>query len=211
MRSSTPSCWCASIAQASSSIEPPKPSPGSSPGADLVPAAGHGHLLPTHQGADDGDGLLEPAGAVVGRIPERLVLRSGSYQPAPSPRMSRPPLTASAVVAILASSAGCRNEVQVTSWPSSRRRVDAASVARIVQPSKMPSSDGPTADGRTPTASAGRPPRRVGPKVRTCGQVGIRPGPSDNDVGTTTPIRMSPSLRVQGPESAVVEGEEAAP
>jgi hypothetical protein len=85
----------------------------------------------------------------------------------------------------------------MTSWPSSTLRVDAASAAMIVQPSWMPSalsSDGPdsrwsqTHTESRPTASA------CWPKARTCGQVGIWPGPSDNDMGTTTPIRMLPSL-----------------
>jgi hypothetical protein len=85
----------------------------------------------------------------------------------------------------------------MTSRPSSTRRVDAASAAMIVQPSWIPSalsSDGPdsrwsqTHSESRPTASA------CWPKARTCGQVGMWPGPSDNDMGTTTPIRMPPSL-----------------
>jgi hypothetical protein len=77
---------------------------------------------------------------------------------------------------------------------AARRR---ASAARIVQPSWMPSAP-----------SAGRPARRWShthtesrptasacwPKVRTCGQVGIWPGPSDKAMGTTTPIRIPASL-----------------
>ncbi len=53
--------------------------------------------------------------------------------------MSRPSLIASAVAAIFVRSAGLRNETHVTSWPSSTRLVDAASAARMVQASWMPS------------------------------------------------------------------------
>src|SRR5512132_1288312 len=58
----------------------------------------------------------------------------------------------------------------------------------------MPSLGGPdsrwsqTHTESRPTASACRP------KVRTCGQVGTWPGPSDTAMGTTTPIRMPASL-----------------
>jgi hypothetical protein len=111
--------------------------------------------------------------------------------------MSRPPLTGSAVVAIFASSTGCRNEVQVTSWPSSTRRV--------VAPAR-PGSSNPRGclrrrrradrrgDGRTPTPSPGRPPRRVGRRCVPAARWGIWPGPSDKAMGTTTPIRIPASL-----------------
>lgn len=58
----------------------------------------------------------------------------------------------------------------------------------------MPSSGGPdsrwsqTQTESRPTASA------CWPKVRTCGQVGTWPGPSDTAMGRTTPIRMPASL-----------------
>jgi hypothetical protein len=82
----------------------------------------------------------------------------------------------------------------MTSWPSSTRRVEAASAARIVQPSCMPWSGGPdsrwsqTHTESRPTASA------CWAKVRTWGQVGTWPGPSEAAMGTTTPVRMPPSL-----------------
>lgn len=54
---------------------------------------------------------------------------SVSFQPAPMPSISQPPLISSIVSAILASSAGRRNAVQATIGPSSTRRVTAASVS----------------------------------------------------------------------------------
>ena len=58
---------------------------------------------------------------------------SGSCQPAPTPRISRPPLMVSSVPAILASTAGLRNAVHSTIVPSSTRRVASAIAERIVQ------------------------------------------------------------------------------
>ena len=52
---------------------------------------------------------------------------SVSFQPAPRPRMKRPPLISSIVAAILASIAGLWKLVQATSGPSSIRSVAAAS------------------------------------------------------------------------------------
>jgi len=51
--------------------------------ADLVVGAGQRHALPAQQRADDADGLLEPADAVVGRVAERLVLRVVPARPKP--------------------------------------------------------------------------------------------------------------------------------
>ncbi len=51
------------------------------------------------------------------------------------PKSSRPPDTMSTVVAILASIAGGRNRLLVTSTPRRSRRVRAASADSIVQPS----------------------------------------------------------------------------
>ena len=51
---------------------------------------------------------------------------SGSCQPEPTPRISRPSLTWSRVAAIFASSAALRNPVHITSVPSSTRLVASA-------------------------------------------------------------------------------------
>jgi hypothetical protein len=64
---------------------------------------------------------------------------SGWCQPAPNPRITRPPLTSSSVVAILANTAGLRNGVHKTSVPSCTRFVAWASADSIVQLSQMPS------------------------------------------------------------------------
>ena len=60
---------------------------------------------------------------------------SGSCQPAPIPRISRPSLTASSVAAILASTAGLRNAVQITIVPRLTRAVASAMAERIVHDS----------------------------------------------------------------------------
>src|SRR5215207_7838808 len=65
-------------------------------------------------------------------------LYSGSCQPAPKPRISRPPEISSTVSAILASKLGLRKAVQRTSVPSSLQLVDAARDARSDQPSQIP-------------------------------------------------------------------------
>ena len=56
-------------------------------------------------------------------------------EPAPMPKSSRPPETTSTVVAILASIAGGRKRLLVTSRPRRSRSVWAASAESSVQPS----------------------------------------------------------------------------
>lgn len=65
---------------------------------------------------------------------------SGSCHPHPRPRISLPPATASSVAAIFANTAGCRKLVANTSDPSPTRSVAAATAARIVNASWIPSS-----------------------------------------------------------------------
>ncbi len=60
---------------------------------------------------------------------------SGSCQPAPRPRIKRPPLTSSAVAAILATSAGLRKLEQRTSVPISTLSVTAATALTMVHAS----------------------------------------------------------------------------
>jgi hypothetical protein len=95
------------------------------------------------------------------------------------------------VTAIFASSAGLRNDTHITSWPSSILLVDAASAARMVQPSWMASAGLPAGPDRkwsqthsesSPTASAWVA------NARISRQVGSRPGPSDAPNGNITPI-----------------------
>jgi hypothetical protein len=64
-------------------------------------------------------------------------------EPAPIPKSSRPPETMSTVVAILASIAGGRNRLLVTSRPRRSRRVCAAIAESRVQPSKIGPSGSP--------------------------------------------------------------------
>ncbi len=63
---------------------------------------------------------------------------SGSFQPAPRPRITRPPLTSSSVSAIFASTAGLRSGTAVTYVPSLTRLVEAASALRSVHDSHAP-------------------------------------------------------------------------
>lgn len=63
---------------------------------------------------------------------------SVSFQPAPRPRMSRPPLISSIVAACLARRAGLWKFVQATSGPISTRSVAAARAAISVQASHGP-------------------------------------------------------------------------
>src|SRR5688500_10269325 len=58
------------------------------------------------------------------------------------PSVKRPPLIVSRVDAILAVSAGLRNPLQMTIWPSLTRSVSAASAARAVKDSNVISSVG---------------------------------------------------------------------
>ena len=58
------------------------------------------------------------------------------------PSSIRPPLITSIVEIILAVSAGLRNAVQITTWPSRTRVVTAASADSIVNDSKVISSVG---------------------------------------------------------------------
>ena len=60
------------------------------------------------------------------------------FQPAPRPRISRPPEIASTVAACLASIAGAWKLVDATSGPSSTRSVTAASAASEVHTSHGP-------------------------------------------------------------------------
>ena len=63
---------------------------------------------------------------------------SVSFQPAPRPRISRPPQISSIVEACLASSAGLWKSVHATSGPNSTRVVAAAMAASIVHASHGP-------------------------------------------------------------------------
>ena len=63
---------------------------------------------------------------------------SVSFQPAPSPRISRPALMSSIVAAFLAIIAGAWKLVAATRGPSSMRDVTAASAARLDQASQGP-------------------------------------------------------------------------
>ena len=63
---------------------------------------------------------------------------SASFQPAPRPTISRPPLTSSTVAASFASIAGAWNAVAATSGPSLIRDVLAAIAESIVQTSHGP-------------------------------------------------------------------------
>src|SRR3990172_7493740 len=63
---------------------------------------------------------------------------SGSFHPAPSPRINRPPLISSMVAAFLARMAGLWNETLATSGPRSTRSVMPASAARTDQASHGP-------------------------------------------------------------------------
>ena len=66
----------------------------------------------------------------------RAIGRPGR-DPAPMPKSSRPPDTTLTVAAILASMAGGRNRLLVTSSPRRSRSVCAASADSSVQPSKI--------------------------------------------------------------------------
>ena len=63
---------------------------------------------------------------------------SVSFQPAPRPKMKRPPLISSIVSARFASTAGLWNAVHATSGPSSIRLVAAATAASIAHASQGP-------------------------------------------------------------------------
>ena len=65
-------------------------------------------------------------------------VNSGSFQPAPRPRMNRPPLTSSSVSAIFASSAGLRSGIAVTYVPRRTRGTATASAVRSVIDSHAP-------------------------------------------------------------------------
>src|SRR2546425_7372922 len=69
---------------------------------------------------------------------------SGSFQPAPRPSTSRPPLTSSTDTAIRARIPGAWNAVAATSGPSRTRDVIAASAASCVQTSQGPRSGRPS-------------------------------------------------------------------
>jgi hypothetical protein len=64
-------------------------------------------------------------------------------EPAPMPKSSRPPDTVSTVAAILASSAGGRMRLLVTSRPTRSRVVCAARADSSVQPSKIGPPESP--------------------------------------------------------------------
>ncbi len=63
---------------------------------------------------------------------------SGSFQPAPTPRITRPPDTSSSVSAIFASIAGFRYGMASTYVPSRTRGTATASAVRSVQHSHAP-------------------------------------------------------------------------
>ena len=74
---------------------------------DRIPA-GRGHALLIEQAADDVRSLIEPADALAWACSELEAVRGvlGSNQPAPMPRIARPPLMWSSVVASFAVTAG---------------------------------------------------------------------------------------------------------
>ena len=72
-----------------------------------------------------------------------LALGWPGREPAPMPKSSLPPETISTVVAILASIAGGRNLLLVTSRPRRSRSVWAARAESKVQPSKIGPSGSP--------------------------------------------------------------------
>ena len=67
---------------------------------------------------------------------------SRSYQPAPMPSSTRPPLIWSTWATITASGPGSRKVAEVTSVPSRIREVSRASAARVSQASVGPGSPG---------------------------------------------------------------------
>ena len=95
------------------------------------------HLAFFEQWADDLQGFFEPAHTVIERASRRLHIRLGSTR---RPRPDQPPCeTSSRVIAIFASKAGLRNELQVTRVPDLHTFACAsASAERKVQHSPMP-------------------------------------------------------------------------
>ena len=83
----------------------------------------------------------------------------------------------------------------MTKVPSVSRAVEAASAANSVHPSAMPSTGCPGgSDSRwSHTHAESRPAASACcATALTSSQVGIRPGPSETDIGTIIPIRTSP-------------------
>src|SRR6266545_4864297 len=102
---------------------------------------------------------------------------STSAHPAPMPNSSRPPDRWSTVVAILASTPGCRYVLPVTMLPIRTRRVDSAIAAMSVQPSQIgPSRGAPpiglkwskTQTWSKPASSARRHTARCCSRVQSC-------------------------------------------
>ncbi len=69
---------------------------------------------------------------------------SRSYQPAPRPSSTRPPLIASACATWIASTPGRRNVTGVTSVPSRIRLVSRPSAARVIHASVEPGPGEPS-------------------------------------------------------------------
>ena len=69
---------------------------------------------------------------------------SSSFQPAPRPRIRRPPLISSSVAACLARRPGLRKLVAATSGPISTRSVNAAMAASVVHASHGPRAGSPS-------------------------------------------------------------------
>ena len=73
---------------------------------------------------------------------------SPSYQPAPRPSSTRPPLIASACATWIASGPGRRNVTGVTSVPSRIREVSRPSAASVIHASVEPGAERPFADAQ---------------------------------------------------------------
>src|SRR5215813_12083650 len=116
---------------------------------------------------------------------------SDSCQPAPTPRMRRPPEISSIVSASFARYAGFRKDMHETRGPISTRDVIAAMAAMIAQPSHTPWSFLPSCRNSrwssiqmesNPTSSARRAIRLMSP------QRGVPWRPLSTAMGSSTPI-----------------------
>ena len=87
---------------------------------------------------------LAAVAAVTERVEIGPLVACASFQPAPSPSMSRPFEISCTFAACFANTAGGWNEAQATSGPISTRSVTAATAASVVQHSCGPRSGRPS-------------------------------------------------------------------
>ena len=113
---------------------------------------------------------------------------SPTFQPAPTPRMKRPPLSSSSCAAIRASSEGWRNVIEATSGPKRMRSLSSAATTKEMNVSSASRSRGPVSEKKwSERQSDSKPASSV---ARTMRRHSSQPSPSCPSIITPRSIAV---------------------